>query len=46
MIIREGTIAYVDLTDFSLKRWTDKKYYEVCVSEALYKQLENEFPGK
>jgi hypothetical protein len=43
MIIREGTIGYVDLKDFSLKRWTEKKYYEVCVNEALYKQLDHEF---
>ncbi|MCU1286514.1 MAG: hypothetical protein JWO13_2864 [Acidobacteriales bacterium] len=43
MIIREGTIAYVDLKDFSLKRWTEKKYYEVCVNESLYKQMESEF---
>ena len=43
MIIREGTIAYVELKDFSLKRWTEKKYYEVCVNESLYKQLESEF---
>ncbi len=44
IIVREGLTAFVDLKDFSLKRWTDKKYYEVCVNEALYKHMEKEFP--
>ncbi len=44
IIVREGLTAFVDLKDFTLKRWTEKKYYEVCVNEALYKHLEKEFP--
>lgn len=44
IIVREGLTAFVDLKDFSLKRWTEKKYYEVCVNEALYKHLESAFP--
>ncbi len=44
IIVREGLTAFVDLKDFSLKRWTEKKYYEVCVNEALYKHMEKEFP--
>lgn len=43
IIVREGLTAFVDLKDFSLKRWTDKKYYEVCVNEALYKHMESAF---
>ena len=42
--VREGLTAFVDLKDFTLKRWTDKKYYEVCVNEALYKHMESAFP--
>lgn len=44
IIVREGLTAFVDLKDFSLKRWTEKKYYEVCVNEALYKHMESAFP--
>jgi hypothetical protein len=43
MIVREGTIPFVDSKNFSFQRWTERKYYEVCVNEALYKQLEQEF---
>lgn len=44
IIVREGLTAFVDLKDFTLKRWTEKKYYEVCVNDALYKHMEKEFP--
>ena len=44
IIVREGLTAFVDLKDFSLKRWTEKKYYEVCVNEALYNHMEKAFP--
>jgi hypothetical protein len=43
MIVREGTIPFVDSKTFSFQRWTERKYYEVCVNEALYKQLDHEF---
>jgi hypothetical protein len=43
MIVREGTMPFVDSKTFSFQRWTERKYYEVCVNEALYKQLEHEF---
>ncbi len=43
IVVREGLIAHVDARDFSLKRWTEKKYYEVCVNETIYECLESEF---
>jgi hypothetical protein len=43
IVVREGLIAHVDARDFSLKRWTEKKYYEVCVNEIVYEYLESEF---
>jgi hypothetical protein len=43
MILREGTIANVDIRDSSFKKWTEKKYYEVCVNESIYQLLEREF---
>jgi len=43
IVVREGLIAHVDARDFSLKRWTEKKYYEVCVNEIVYEYLDSEF---
>jgi len=33
-------IAHIDPKDFSLLRWTDRAYYEVCSNPAVYEQLE------
>ena len=38
--IREGAIAHIDARDFSLKRYTDRRYYEICTNAAIYKALE------
>ncbi len=35
ILVREANIPHIDARDFSLKTWTDRKYYEVCTSEAL-----------
>ncbi|MEO6119405.1 MAG: hypothetical protein ABIP12_01845 [Terriglobales bacterium] len=43
IIIREASIPHVDFQNYSLKKWTDKKYYEVVVNESVYAQLEKEF---
>ena len=43
IVVREGLIAHVDARDFSLKHWTEKKYYEVCVNEIVYEYLDSEF---
>lgn len=39
--IREGAIAHIDARDFSLKRYTDRRYYEICTNAAIYKALED-----
>lgn len=36
IIIREATIPLVSPRDFSIKRQTERKYYEVCTHPALY----------
>jgi hypothetical protein len=38
--IREGLIAHVDGRDFSLKRFTDRRYYEICTNAKIYQALE------
>ncbi|MEO5937176.1 MAG: hypothetical protein ABIP81_08175 [Terriglobales bacterium] len=43
IIIREASIPHVDFQNYSLKKWTNKKYYEVVVNESVYAQLEKEF---
>lgn len=39
--IREGFIAHIDARDFSFKRWTERRYYEICTSAAIYELVEN-----
>lgn len=43
IVVREGNIAHVDARDFSLRHWTEKKYYEVCVNETIYEYLASSF---
>jgi hypothetical protein len=39
--IREGVVAHIDARDFSLKRYTDRRYYEICTNSRIYQALEN-----
>lgn len=39
--IREGQIAHIDARDFSFKRFTDRRYYEICTKARIYEALEN-----
>ena len=41
IVIREGRIAHVDPSDFSLKQMTDQPYYEVCVNPRIYAAIES-----
>lgn len=41
LIVREGRVPHVDPRGFSLKRWTDRRYYEVCTSPAISALLEH-----
>lgn len=40
ILIRVSRIAHIDPKDFSLQRWTERAYYEVCSNPAVYEQLE------
>lgn len=44
ILVREGAIARVDGSSFAFEGWTQKKYYEVVVNDALYEQLAGAFP--
>jgi hypothetical protein len=40
IVVREGLIAHIEARDFALKRFTDRRYYEVCTNEKIYKAVE------
>jgi hypothetical protein len=40
IVVREANIPDINAADFSLKKWTDRRYYEVCTSAALYEMIE------
>ncbi|MBZ5568318.1 MAG: hypothetical protein LAN64_10775 [Acidobacteriia bacterium] len=40
IVVREGRIPRIDASDFSVKSWTDRQYYEVCTNEAIYEYIE------
>jgi hypothetical protein len=40
IVIRQSQVAQIDPRVFSLQKWTEKSYYEVCTDSAVYSQLE------
>ena len=40
IVVRESRIPRIDAADFSVKGWTERKYYEVCTDPAIYSALE------
>jgi hypothetical protein len=42
IVLRESRVAHIDPRKFSLQKWTDKRYYEVCTDPAIYGELEGE----
>src|ERR1700751_3125297 len=42
IVLRESRVAQVDPRNFTLQKWTEKSYFEVCRDPAIYEQLENE----
>jgi len=41
IVLRESRVAQIDARTFSLQKWTEKTYYEVCTDAAIYDQLDN-----
>jgi class 3 adenylate cyclase len=46
IVVRESRIPRIDPADFSLKGWTDRKYYEICTDQAIYAALEKRAAAK
>lgn len=40
IVVRESRIPRIDATDFSVKGWTERLYYEVCTDPGIYTALE------
>jgi len=40
IVVRESWIPIIDPRTFSLQKWTEKPYYEVCTDSAIYAALE------
>jgi hypothetical protein len=40
IVVREAKIPDINATDFSLKGWTERRYYEVCTNAKLYEFIE------
>ncbi|MGH9508579.1 MAG: hypothetical protein ACRD2M_01465 [Terriglobales bacterium] len=41
LLVREGRIAHIEPRDYSLKKWTERPYYEVCTNAAIYEYVES-----
>lgn len=40
IVIREGHVAHIDARDFSLKQYTDRRYYEICTNPKIYQAVD------
>jgi class 3 adenylate cyclase len=40
IVVRESRIPRIDPTDFAVKGWTERPYYEICTDPAIYAALE------
>jgi class 3 adenylate cyclase len=40
IVLRESRIPRINPTDFSIKGWTDRSYYEICTDPVIYSALE------
>ena len=40
IVVRESRIPRIEASDFSVKGWTDRSYYEICTDSAIYAALE------
>jgi hypothetical protein len=42
IVLRESRVAQVDPRNFTLQKWTEKSYFEVCSDSTIYAELENQ----
>jgi hypothetical protein len=46
VIVRVAKTPHIHATDFSVKHWTERPYYEVCTSDAIYEMVEIRLKAK
>jgi len=46
IVVRASRVAQINTDDFSLKRWTDRWYYEVCTNPAVYAPADAKAAGR
>jgi hypothetical protein len=45
-VVRASRVAQIDAKDFSLTRWTERWYYEVCTNPAVYAPADAKAAGR
>lgn len=40
IVVREGVVPRIEVSKFVVKRWTERKYYEVCTTDAIYEDVQ------
>ena len=40
IVVRESHIAHIEARTFSLQKWGDRRYFEVCTEAAIYEMVE------
>jgi hypothetical protein len=40
IVVRESHIAHIEARTFSLQKWSDRRYFEVCTEAAIYEMLD------
>lgn len=40
IVVRESHVAHIEARSFSLQKWGERKYYEVCTEASIYGLLE------
>jgi hypothetical protein len=46
IIIREAKTPRINATDFSVKHWTDRLYYEICTNDSIFEMTEIKLKAK
>src|SRR5271169_2766672 len=46
IVVRVSRVPVINVEDFSVQGWTDKKYFEVCTDPAIYAALEKKKGAK
>jgi class 3 adenylate cyclase len=46
IVVRQSRVPRINVEDFSVQGWTDRKYYEICTDPAIYAALEKKKGAK